>query len=106
MNANAEANSLVAIRKRYVLGLGLLLLVVLCWVGGDELTQIIFEDFKFEKPFFIVYFKSAMFSLYLLKLVSYLPDAISFACYKRNPDELIGPSSFQRYSYFVFKNPF
>ncbi|XP_063685863.1 solute carrier family 35 member F5-like [Bolinopsis microptera] len=83
-------------RRRYVLGLGIILLVVICWVGGDELTEIIFKE-KYDKPFFLVYFKSSMFIVYLLKLLKYVPKLFSYCIVPvRNPQELLGPSSYER----------
>ena len=73
------------------------MLVVICWVGGDELTQLVYKKKKFEKPFFLVYFKSAMFIVYLVKLIKYLPKLCSHCVVPvRNPEELLGPSSYER----------
>ena len=45
-----------------------------------------------------VYFKSAMFMVYLLKLFKYVPRLFSKCMVPvRNPDELLGPSSYERY---------
>ena len=90
-------------RRRYILGLGIILLVVLCWVGGDELTQNVFKNLHFDKPFFLVYFKSSMFMLYLLKLLKFIPGAVRSGIRRltngricRSPDDLLGPSSYER----------
>ena len=47
------------------LGIGLLLTVVGLWVGSSNLIQWIFEDVQFGKPFFLTYFSTGMFGLYL-----------------------------------------
>ncbi|CAE6431229.1 unnamed protein product [Rhizoctonia solani] len=52
-------------RRQYVIGLGLLLIVVLEWTGSNFLTQDLFED-GYNKPFFVTYMNTASFSLYLI----------------------------------------
>eukprot|EP01122_Echinamoeba_exundans_P013430 TRINITY_DN5863_c0_g2_i1.p1 TRINITY_DN5863_c0_g2~~TRINITY_DN5863_c0_g2_i1.p1 ORF type:complete len:445 (-),score=65.85 TRINITY_DN5863_c0_g2_i1:744-2078(-) len=51
--------------SRWAFGVFLLLLVVLIWVGSGNLMQYIFVDSKFDHPFFLTYFSTSLFSLYL-----------------------------------------
>lgn len=51
--------------KRHFLGIVLILLVVLLWVGSSNLIQHIFTGGGFGKPFFTTYFSTSMFTLYL-----------------------------------------
>jgi solute carrier family 35 protein F5 len=67
-------------RFRYLFGLFLLLLVVLLWVISGVLIQEIFTNFKFSSPFFLTYFSTSLFTMYL---VSYF--AIDF--YRRRFSE-------------------
>ncbi|XP_065579097.1 solute carrier family 35 member F5-like isoform X3 [Artemia franciscana] len=56
-----------AIEKyRFVFGLFILFIVDLIWVLSSELTKFIYQDADYNKPFFTTYFKTALFSLYLL----------------------------------------
>ncbi|KAF6033748.1 SLC35F5 [Bugula neritina] len=52
-------------KQRLILGLFLLFLVDLIWVGSSELTEYIFKTVNYDKPFFTTYFKTAMFVVYL-----------------------------------------
>jgi solute carrier family 35, member F5 len=52
--------------RDHALGVGLIACVALLWVLSAELTQLIYSDFKFDKPFFLTYFCTSLFSLYLL----------------------------------------
>lgn len=52
--------------KRYMLGLGVLSLVVFLWVGSSVLIQEVFEDLEFDSPYFLTYFSTSLFSLYLI----------------------------------------
>lgn len=55
----------VARSSRYVLGICLLLAVVFLWVGSSTLIQEIFVDLDFREPFFLTYYSTSLFSLYL-----------------------------------------
>ena len=97
---DGEMIEISAARRRYIFGLCLILLVVLCWVSGDAFTKVIFHTQDFDKPFFVVYFKSAMFTVYLLKLLKFLPDKLrAVFSPERNPDDLLGPSSYEKLEY-------
>lgn len=48
------------------LGFALLLSVVCLWVGSSNLIQIIFDNINFNKPFFLTYFSTGIFMLYLI----------------------------------------
>lgn len=49
--------------KRLILGICVLLVVDLIWVASSELTEYIFKDAHFDKPFFTTYVKTSMFSV-------------------------------------------
>lgn len=51
-----------------VLGVFLLLVVDVIWVGSSELTKFLYENESFDKPFFCTYFKTSMFTFYLVVL--------------------------------------
>mmetsp|Transcript_11166 Transcript_11166/g.41737 ORF Transcript_11166/g.41737 Transcript_11166/m.41737 type:complete len:505 (-) Transcript_11166:1861-3375(-) len=50
---------------RFLLGITLLLCVCCVWVLSSQLIQTIFEDLQFDQPFFLTYFSTTMFALYL-----------------------------------------
>ncbi|XP_017868418.1 PREDICTED: solute carrier family 35 member F5 [Drosophila arizonae] len=52
--------------QKLLLGLAILLLVNVLWVSSSELSKILYEDDTYNKPFFSTYFKTSMFSFYLL----------------------------------------
>ncbi|EDW60015.1 solute carrier family 35 member F5 isoform X1 [Drosophila virilis] len=52
--------------QKLLLGLAILLLVNVLWVSSSELSKFLYEDDKYDKPFFCTYFKTSMFSIYLL----------------------------------------
>ena len=54
------------LRRPAVPGMALLVGVVVIWVASSELTQYIFTDAGYEKPFFLTYFNATSFALYLL----------------------------------------
>ncbi|KAJ9077665.1 hypothetical protein DSO57_1014478 [Entomophthora muscae] len=58
--------SVSASGKRYAFGILLLLGVVFLWVGSSFLIDNIFAKQKFDKPFFLTYFNTGTFSLFLL----------------------------------------
>ncbi|KAE9550331.1 hypothetical protein FO519_006463 [Halicephalobus sp. NKZ332] len=74
-DAQAEGELFHEIRKgsrlsksgQRILGILLLLVVNLVWVGSAELTRYIFVDLHFKRPFFTTYVKSCMFTMFLLK---------------------------------------
>lgn len=51
-----------------VKGFILLGLVVILWVGSSTLIQTIFEETNFNKPFFLTYFSTSLFSLYFIDI--------------------------------------
>lgn len=53
---------------RLLLGLVVLILVDIIWVSSSELTKYLYQNEKYDKPFFCTYFKTSMFTLYLLGL--------------------------------------
>lgn len=59
--------------QRLVLGIIVLLLVDLIWVGSSELTEYLFKTADFKKPFFTTYSKTSMFILYLLGFLFWEP---------------------------------
>jgi solute carrier family 35, member F5 len=60
-------NSTWALTKwtRRALGIVIILCVVCIWVGSSLLIQSIFEDVGFNRPFFLTYFTTAMFLIYM-----------------------------------------
>eukprot|EP01127_Copromyxa_protea_P000041 TRINITY_DN10036_c0_g1_i2.p1 TRINITY_DN10036_c0_g1~~TRINITY_DN10036_c0_g1_i2.p1 ORF type:complete len:367 (-),score=58.49 TRINITY_DN10036_c0_g1_i2:23-1123(-) len=64
--------SLASIKARYnqlgkwTLGLILLGLVVFIWVGGSVFIQFIFTNQDFTRPFFLTYYNTCLFSVYLV----------------------------------------
>ncbi|KAJ9080190.1 hypothetical protein DSO57_1027721 [Entomophthora muscae] len=53
-------------KRRYAIGILLLLGVVVLWVSSSFLINHIFSKQEFNKPFFLTYFNTGTFSLYLL----------------------------------------
>ena len=52
-----------------VIGFILLGLVVVLWVGSSTLIQTIFKETNFDKPFFLTYFSTSLFSLYFIDII-------------------------------------
>lgn len=59
--------------QRLGLGVVVLLIVDIIWVASSELTEYIFKNAHYDKPFFTTYVKTVMFSLYLLGFVIWKP---------------------------------
>eukprot|EP01135_Chromosphaera_perkinsii_P003565 Nk52_evm23s248 gene=Nk52_evmTU23s248 len=61
-------------RRKYMLGLFLLGGVICLWIGSSELTQYIYRkssassSSEFNKPLFVTYWNTSLFSLYLIKV--------------------------------------
>ena len=53
-------------KRKFVLGVVVLLIVDLIWVGSAELSDYIFKEINYDKPYFTTYFKTAFFALFLL----------------------------------------
>ena len=53
------------INKRLLLGIFVLFVVDILWVVSAELSEYIFHDSDFDKPFFTTYLKTSMFVIYL-----------------------------------------
>ncbi|KAJ1732266.1 hypothetical protein LPJ61_002129 [Coemansia biformis] len=53
-------------RGRHAAGLGLLLCVVLIWVGSSFLVSNLFGEQEYRQPFFVTYVNTGSFSLYLV----------------------------------------
>lgn len=60
-------------KRRLVWGIIVLLLVDVIWVGSSELTDFIFKDKGFNKPFFTTYVKTSSFMIYLTGFLFYEP---------------------------------
>eukprot|EP00026_Physarum_polycephalum_P008125 Phypoly_transcript_08203.p1 GENE.Phypoly_transcript_08203~~Phypoly_transcript_08203.p1 ORF type:complete len:412 (+),score=31.56 Phypoly_transcript_08203:177-1412(+) len=52
-------------RRRHLIGLCLAVCVVIIWVSSSVLIQMIFQDADFNKPFFLTYLSTSLFSVYL-----------------------------------------
>eukprot|EP01125_Pyxidicula_operculata_P015753 TRINITY_DN5375_c0_g1_i1.p1 TRINITY_DN5375_c0_g1~~TRINITY_DN5375_c0_g1_i1.p1 ORF type:complete len:356 (+),score=7.53 TRINITY_DN5375_c0_g1_i1:41-1108(+) len=50
---------------KWALGIFLLILVVIIWVSSSEAIQFIFESQDYRHPFFLTYFNTTLFMLYL-----------------------------------------
>ncbi|XP_018013997.1 solute carrier family 35 member F5 [Hyalella azteca] len=59
--------------RHLTLGLFVLLLVDVIWVASSELSEYVFKDTGFNKPFFSTYFKTSLFSIYLLGFLFWPP---------------------------------
>ena len=68
-----EGLSPAARAQRLSLGVLTLLLVDVIWVGSSELTEYIFKEQNFNKPFFSTYLKTSLFMLYLPGFVVHRP---------------------------------
>ncbi|KAK7202537.1 hypothetical protein BZA70DRAFT_285309 [Myxozyma melibiosi] len=64
-------------RRKWNIGLFLLLLVVLLWVSSSFMINAIFEDDSYRKPYLVTYLSTATFSFYLLK--PYFDGSLTFA---------------------------
>ncbi|KAG7167895.1 Solute carrier family 35 member F5-like 14 [Homarus americanus] len=73
--------------RRLALGIFVLLVVDVIWVASSELSEYIFNDTGFNKPFFSTYLKTSMFSLYLLGFIFWSPWR--HQCAQRNHNESI-----------------
>lgn len=51
---------------RFAIGSAVLLLVDILWVASSEITEYLYHEKKFNKPFFTAYCKSVMFVIYTL----------------------------------------
>jgi len=69
----SEGLSPAARAQRLSLGVLTLLLVDVIWVGSSELTEYIFKQQNFNKPFFSTYLKTSLFMLYLPGFVVHRP---------------------------------
>lgn len=55
-----------AIKKvQHAAGLACLAAVVVIWVTSSEVIQFIFDNINFSKPFFLTFYSTSLFSLYL-----------------------------------------
>ncbi|KAK7502422.1 hypothetical protein BaRGS_00006375 [Batillaria attramentaria] len=59
--------------QRLALGVVVLLIVDIIWVASSELTEYIFHNEKYGKPFFTTYVKTVLFSIYLLGFIFWRP---------------------------------
>lgn len=59
--------------RNLILGVFLLLLVDVIWVLSNELTKFLYQNESYDKPLFCTYFKSSMFSFYLLAFAFLAP---------------------------------
>ncbi|KAI6218076.1 Protein FAM91A1 [Aphelenchoides besseyi] len=63
------------IEKR-ILGILLLLIVNIVWVASAEVSKYLFSDLHFQRPFFVTYVKSCLFSIFLLRYILCGPQAV------------------------------
>ena len=55
-----------SLRWKRLEGLACLAAVVVIWVTSSELIQHILDDLSFYKPFFLTFYNTSLFSIYLL----------------------------------------
>ncbi|XP_055374302.1 solute carrier family 35 member F5 [Condylostylus longicornis] len=87
--------------QKLLLGICLLILVDIIWVSSSELTKYIYDEEKYDKPFFCTYFKTSMFTLYLLIIVLMAPWKET--C-ERNKNYSIMENSAEEDNYFSNQN--
>ncbi|XP_041374495.1 solute carrier family 35 member F5-like [Gigantopelta aegis] len=58
---------------RLIAGIVILILVDLIWVASSELTEYLFEQTGYRKPFFTTYVKTVMFAAYLFGFLIWKP---------------------------------
>lgn len=73
MNGSVRPMAKLNNAHRLVCGILVLLVVDVIWVASSELTEYIFKDENFNKPFFSTYVKTTMFMLYLLGFLFWKP---------------------------------
>ncbi|XP_012936842.1 solute carrier family 35 member F5 [Aplysia californica] len=66
---------------RMMIGIVVLLIVDVIWVVSAELTEYIFKDTDFSKPFFTTYVKTVMFAMYLIGFLVWRPWRVQ--CYRK-----------------------
>ncbi|KAF9532033.1 vacuolar membrane protein [Crepidotus variabilis] len=64
----AETQQRLLERKDYLIGIGLLLIVVLLWTLSNFVTQDLYES-GYDKPFLVTYMNTSAFSFYLIPLL-------------------------------------
>ena len=64
-----ELKKLKKKKHQFLLGIIVLLVVDLLWVGSAELSDYIFKENDYNKPFFTSYFKTSSFVVYLFGLL-------------------------------------
>jgi hypothetical protein len=63
---NQPALDSLALKKvQHAAGLACLAAVVVIWVTSSEVIQYIFDNIDFSKPFFLTFYSTSLFSLYL-----------------------------------------
>uniref|UniRef100_A0A9J2PC44 Nuclear receptor domain-containing protein n=3 Tax=Ascaris TaxID=6251 RepID=A0A9J2PC44_ASCLU len=94
--------------RGHLLGLILLFIVNLCWVGAAEISRFIFVDLNFKRPFLMAYVKLSMLTVYMARYFldkRYGPDAYEQSGYQKlatsndedlNETELLTPSEYER----------
>lgn len=104
--------------QRLILGVVLLLLVDIIWVSSSELTKFLYENEQYDKPFFCTYFKTSMFTLYLVGLGVLAPwrtscaKSGSYTLVEQNDDDEVAgngmvhsPSSLSDSTFVPIKTP-
>ncbi|CAG9800718.1 unnamed protein product [Chironomus riparius] len=71
------------------LGISLLLIVDIIWVASSELTKYLYKDENFDKPFFCTFFKTSMFTIYLVVMGMIAPWRE--ACMRNGNYQLVEP---------------
>mmetsp|Transcript_20343 Transcript_20343/g.63779 ORF Transcript_20343/g.63779 Transcript_20343/m.63779 type:complete len:162 (-) Transcript_20343:22-507(-) len=63
---NSDNASPSRLDARYCFGVLLIVVVACIWVAASQLIEGIFQDLSFDKPYFLTYFNTCGFSLWLL----------------------------------------
>ncbi|XP_067018259.1 solute carrier family 35 member F5-like isoform X3 [Acropora muricata] len=77
----AESNEeVIRKRRRLALGVVVLLIVDVLWVGSAELSDYIYNNEKYDKPFFTSYMKTSVFMIYLVGFLFYEQWRVQCTC--------------------------
>ncbi|XP_037950307.1 solute carrier family 35 member F5 [Teleopsis dalmanni] len=85
--------------QKLILGVTILVLVDVIWVSSSELTKFLYDDEKYDKPFFCTYFKTSMFTIYLIIIGLIAPWKES--CEKQNGNYTIMDQTLDDENYYT-----
>ncbi|KYQ99968.1 hypothetical protein DLAC_03557 [Tieghemostelium lacteum] len=81
--------------RKHIIGFICILVVVFLWVFSGIITQVIFTEEDFNKPFFLTYFSTSIFSLYLFGFTFKWKEwtSIPFDSYSKRRSKMLLSSS-------------